>query len=395
MTRAARATEPARPSEFEDSFGRDGLAYHRHLALGALFAVLVLVVVAGGLAWGQYKDSKRTALGGERARAVLAGRVVETYFRGQLSTLRSIAGAPSVVARDLPVMQRYVDRLQDRRAPTFSGGVAWIDRSGIARVSTVHRAAAQHVNLSDRSYSRHVIATGAPYVSESINSRLTHRNVVVMATPTRDHKGRLTGMLVGALRLQPFAMTRDSLDLGGADLSILDRNGRSILDGSRMPRNAGLARSLDGAGTRADTRGLDGSPHHAVAFSASGVAGWTVVIDQPRSRLFGAARRAFLLELALVAAAASFVLFLIAVTLLRGRRDAARERTRAQQRRALLRTVGDASLGSEVSDGLVAGLSGSFPGALCIVALEDEHHLHLELSGSAEVRSPRPRTRAR
>jgi serine phosphatase RsbU (regulator of sigma subunit)/anti-sigma regulatory factor (Ser/Thr protein kinase) len=77
------------------------------------------------------------------------------------------------------------------------------------------------------------------------------------------------------------------------------------------------------------------------------------------------------------------VLFLIAVTLLRGRRDATRERIRARQRRELLRTVGDASLGSAVSDGLVAGLHEAFPGALCIVALEDEHH-RLALSASAD-----------
>ena len=94
------------------------------------------------------------------------------------------------------------------------------------------------------------------------------------------------------------------------------------------------------------------------------------MIDRPRSVLFADARRGLFLELALVAAAASIVLFLIGLILLRGRREAERERTRARQRRELSRILGSASLGSEVSDGLVAGLADAFPGALCIVALE-------------------------
>ena len=138
----------------------------------------------------------------------------------------------------------------------------------------------------------------------------------------------------------------------------------------------------------ADTRGLDGSAGHALAYSTSRVPGWTIVIDEPRSTLFANARRGFLLELALIAAAASLVLFLIAYMVLRGRREAERERTRERQRRNLTRILGDASLGSEVSDGLVAGLSDAFPGALCIVALEGADHQHLELAASAEGSFP-------
>ena len=82
------------------------------------------------------------------------------------------------------------------------------------------------------------------------------------------------------------------------------------------------------------------------------------------------------------------MLFLIAFILLRGRRDAERERTRARQRRDLSRILGSASLGSEVSDGLVAGLADAFPGALCIVALEAEDHHGLALSASADGAFP-------
>ena len=387
MSRNDSSAESARPPEIEEAFDRDGRAYRRHLATGSLLAVLVLVVVAGALAWEQYSDARRSALAGQRARALLAGSVIETSLRGELSTLKSIAGAPSVVTRDLPAMRRYLARLQTAHHLTFSGGLGWIDARGRIRVATVGEAGARSLDVSDRGYFRRVMASGESYVSESISSRLTHRRIVVMAAPTRDAHGRLTGVLVGTLRLDPFALTRRALGLAGPDLSILDRVGNSILDHSPLPANATLARSLHGSGTIADTRGLDGSPHHAVTYSTSHIAGWTVVIDRPRSELFSAPRRAFLLELALVAAVASLVLFQVVLTLLRGRRESAREGIRTRQRRELLRAISDASLGSEVSNGLAAGLADSFPGALCIVALEGEHH-QLELSACSDGAFP-------
>ena len=112
------------------------------------------------------------------------------------------------------------------------------------------------------------------------------------------------------------------------------------------------------------------------------------MVDEPRTVLFADARRGLFLELALVAAVASIVLFLIGFVLLRGRREAERERTRARQRRDLSIVLGSASLGSEVSDGLVAGLAEVFPGALCVVAMDAEDHHGLELTASAEGAFP-------
>ena len=74
--------------------------------------------------------------------------------------------------------------------------------------------------------------------------------------------------------------------------------------------------------------------------------------------------------------------------MLHGRREAERERTRSRQRHELSNILGSASLGTDVSDGLVAGLADSFPEALCIVALEDADHHGLTLSASAEGAFP-------
>jgi serine phosphatase RsbU (regulator of sigma subunit)/anti-sigma regulatory factor (Ser/Thr protein kinase) len=63
-------------------------------------------------------------------------------------------------------------------------------------------------------------------------------------------------------------------------------------------------------------------------------------------------------------------------------------RRRSHQRHDLTRILGGAALGSDVSDGLVAGLAEAFPAALCIVALEDPDGPGLALSGSHEGTFP-------
>ena len=379
---------PETPPEIEDAFARPGIAYRRQLAVGVLLAVLLLVAMAGGLAWKQYTSAQRTALGNERSRALLAGSVVDTYFRGELAALRGIAGAPSVVTSDTPAMQRYFKRLQQSDGRAFSAGLGWVDSTGIERVSSASGVVARKLDVSDRSYFRQVMATGRPYVSEAVRSRTDGMRVIVMAVPTRDASGRVTGVLSAALLGRPFAITGSSLNLGGAGVTILDRDGRSVLTGSAVRAPAAWSSDCTARASWVSTRGLDGGAHHVVAYASSAIPGWTIVIDQPRAELFADARRGFLLELALVAAASLIVLFLIGFVLRRGRREAERERARAAQRRDLDRILGSASLGSEVSDGLVAGLSETFPGALCIVALEAEDHQGLALSALAEGAFP-------
>ena len=179
-----------------------------------------------------------------------------------------------------------------------------------------------------------------------------------MAVPTRDAARAPDGRAGGARAAAGRSRSRSgSLDLGGAGLSILDRDGTSRSWAAGRAAAALAPHAARHRRPRGHAAASTARPDHAIAYTTSAIPGWTIVIDQPRSVLFADARRGFFLELALVAAAGSIVLFLIGFILLRGRREAERERTRARQRRDLSRILGSASLGSEVSDGLVAGLS--------------------------------------
>jgi hypothetical protein len=303
----------------------------RPVALAALAALLLFAGVAGALAWRQYHDAEDTALTNARARAVLAGSIFDIYFGGQIGTLTSIAQAPVVQATDEAGMLAYFKRVQPPKGKLFPGGLSWVDRQGIARLST-NRARPQRIaDVSDRSYFREPMKTGAPFVSEGLTSRVTNQQIITTAVPTRDASGEITGVLVGSLLLKPSNPSQASLELGFEGLAIIDRKGQSLLAGFVHPKRFeegkrfGKARS----GVLSDTQGLDGRSGHVLAFARATVPGWTVILDRPRSDVFAAARRTLVLEIVLLGGVALLDLILLLWILARARSEARAERERA------------------------------------------------------------------
>ena len=268
----------------EAVFGRGASAFRKRLGLGALVLVLLLVVLGVLLAWRQYDDGKDHALTEMRARVVLASTVFDTYFAGQLSTLATIANAPSVVRTDTGEMGRYFARLQNgQKQKLFTGGLGWIDREGVSRVSGTSPVGSR-LNVSDRSFFRVVMTTGRPFISEGLTTRVGKKRAVVMAVPTRDASGRLTGVLAGALELRPSGANPRTTDLGFEGLVVVDRAGQqlTLTSFARPDNSALLAKLRKGTGVLSGTRGLDGSTGRVVAFANSTAPGWTTAIDRPR-----------------------------------------------------------------------------------------------------------------
>jgi serine phosphatase RsbU (regulator of sigma subunit) len=211
----------------------------------------------------------------------------------------------------------------------------------------------------------------------------------VIAVPTHDATGRLTGVLAGGLLVEPSSAGKDpaSVDLGYAGLAIFDREGQSVLAGFTKPRNAALLARLrhvgSGGAVLGDTPGLAGEPNHVVAYAISRVPTWVVAIDQPRSKVLSAARRSLLLALTLIAGVAALVLLLIIRTVRRARREAERGEAQAQQQRELAGVLASASAVAEVSQALAESLETAFPGAIVVVALAAEDRLGVRIAATA------------
>jgi serine phosphatase RsbU (regulator of sigma subunit) len=307
----------------------------RWLPLLALATLLLFAVVGGALAWQQYRDAQRTDRKDARAKAVVAATLFDSAFNGLIGTLRSISQAPVVVGRHEAGMLAYFKRVQPKNGKLFPGGLAWIDREGKVRVSTNRIKPRPVADVSDRAYFSTAIRTGKPYISSGLTARTSHRHVIVIAQPTRDAKGEITGVLVGTLLIKPATNNQRTIDLGYTGLAILDRENQLVLSDFAHPRSLVALRRFGKAtsGVLSDAPGLDGSPGHVVAYARSAVPQWSVILDRPRAEVFGDARRTLLVELGLIAAAALFGIALLVWILVRVRSEARELAEQARRRR--------------------------------------------------------------
>ena len=165
-------------------------------------------------------------------------------------------------------MQSYFRRVGPPGSPPFTGGIGWIDRSGMVRATNT--AGPPIGSLSSREYFRRVVATHKPYVSAGLVGKTIRQPVIVVAVPTFGPGGDFTGVLAGSILLRTVAESRQALELGYGNLQLVDRNGQLLLGGLAHVTNTALLGRIRGNGTGVVSgRGLDGRGDHVVAFAAA------------------------------------------------------------------------------------------------------------------------------
>ncbi len=348
---------------------RSSRAFHRRLVGAVFLAVAALAAVSVVLAWRQYDSSKTRDLTDLEARVVAVSALANVAFQGQITSLEVVAKSPVVAAGKAAAMSSYFRRLQSAKSPLFSGSIAWLDLAGELKASSMSVAA---VNVSQRTYFRKVRATGAPYVSAGLTSVRLHRQVVVVAVPTRNRAGRVNGVLTGSLLLSTLRENREALQLGYGGLNILDRNGHLLLSTLVPTTNTALVKRVwsESTGIVPATAGLNGQRDDAVAFARAAIPDWVIVIAQPRSTLFAAATRALLLELASLGAVVLLVGVVLVVLVRRSRRSTAIYDRRARSWGGLTRALASATTQPEVANALLESLAEAFAGAIGVVTVD-------------------------
>ena len=338
-----------------------------------MLALATLTVLALGLVWRQYDDAKRDAMDELQSRAILAATVFDTYFAGQLASLSAIAASPSVRSGDVESMTRYFASFRPGKGGPFDAGVGWIDLAGRQRATSDPRGPTS-LGFDDRTYFSSVVSTKKPFVSEVIVGRNSERRIVVMSVPTRDTRGRLTGVLAGGLVLPPSREDSGSTDLGYDELEVLDRNGQQITQRNlKRPANRELVSMLRASkeGVLDDTAGLDGSEGRIVAYASSAAPSWVAVLDQPASTVFADARRALVIEATLLAAATAVIVGLIWWTVRRARRDLRRQRARVSGWAELTRALNAATSVEDLRRSLAIALATEFPASSVLILIDE------------------------
>ncbi len=268
-------------------------------------------------------------------------------------------------------MSEYFRRVETGGGSIFTGGVGWLNRSGDVIASSTKGPPA---NLSDRLYFRRVMATGRAYVSAGLVGRRLAQPIIVVAVPTRNAAGRLSGVLTGAIRLRTLGRTRQTSDLGFEGLTIVDRNGRLILGGLSKTGNQPLLARIERLrnGHLANTTGFDGHDHHIVAFATATVPSWTIAIDRPASAVYASARRSLGLELLSLTLGVIAVLTILALLAKRSRREIETQGEQAQSWSRLTRGLALASNSAEVADTVLDSVQAVFPDSVVVVSVDSE-----------------------
>jgi anti-sigma regulatory factor (Ser/Thr protein kinase) len=370
-----------------DVLHRDSAFLRRWLVAAACAAVLLLAGISIVLAWRQYDDAKGQARTDLRARVTAVASIVDASFGGQIGTLTSLARSRPVLGERPADLSALLRRVNPPGTAPFTGGMGWIDRRGIARASNLPQTATRSV--ADRGYFKAVVATRKPYVSAGLVSRGVKQPVIVVAVPTFDPRGKLTGVLAGSILLRTVGESRQALDLGFGNLQLIDRDGQLLLGGLTHVQNTALLERIRklGAGVVSGD-GFDGSGDDVVAFATARVPGWVTAIDRPAPSVYASARHAFFLELGSVLAAVVLVLAILAFVIQRARRDAEIYNERARAWSGLSRTLASATTPSQVADAVLATLTATFPNAVAVVGIEGHGRLQVR-AASRMVRARR------
>ncbi len=346
-------------------------AVRRRLIGGAAIGAIVLATVSGSLAWRQYRADQHQAVKDLSSRVALTGIIANTFFSSGLSTLESVTQAPAVRSTDIPEMGPYFKRVDATGGKLFNGGISWSNTVGNIMASSSGTTA----NISDREYFQQTLATRRPYVSGGLIGKQSRKPVVVVAIPTFDAAGRLTGVLTGGIRLGSFGKSGQTEELGLSGLTVVDRNGQLILQqGLGHISNTALLSRMQAAkaGIINGTAGLEGGSGHVVAFSTAALPDWTIAVDQPESAVYAGARHSLLLDLASIGVAVLVVFAILALAVRRSGRQIREQGQQAQSWTRLTRTLAAASTPAEVADAMLETVQEVFPDAVIVVSVHSE-----------------------
>ena len=213
-------------------------------------------------------------------------------------------------------------------------------------------------------------------MSGGLIGKQSRKPVVVVAIPTFDAAGRLTGVLTGGIRLGSLGKSGQTEELGLSGLTVVDRNGQLILQqGLGHVSNTALLARMQAAktGVVKGTAGLEGGSHHVVAFSTAALPAWTIAVDEPevrRSMPAPGTRSSSISRRSASPCSSCSRSSRLAVR--RSGRQIREQGQQAQSWTRLTRTLAAASTPAEVADAMLETVQEVFPDAVIVVSVHSE-----------------------
>lgn len=226
------------------------------------------------------------------ARALAA--TTDAYVEGHLNTIVTLAATRA--ARDPRVVADTEALLADflRVNPEWSA-IALFGPDGRNIASTAGPPGT--IDVTDRSYFRHVLETGTPILSEAVIGRPMNEPLIALAAPV-DLVGGGRAVIAAALPAESVARhVRILPPVGEMRVELVDQRGQLFVhpdpDRARMLTSARGRRDVEAAlsGRVGTTRIADGGPETLVAYAPVLRTGWGVLLLEPTASAFAAERR--------------------------------------------------------------------------------------------------------
>lgn len=197
-----------------------------------LWLVVCIVVVLSGVS--AVLSVRHAAQSDDRATAralegvLTSASTVEEYITQRIDVLQALATAPIFVEGNAEAQDAHFARL-DVEAVGFGAGLGLEDLNGVMTAYSNATSPEASVDVSGRSYVRELLRTGEPYVGEAAATRPTGSLAIPISVPVRTLDGELTGLLVGALRLDAGG-DPPLLRIVADNVTVVDRNGQVIVE---------------------------------------------------------------------------------------------------------------------------------------------------------------------
>jgi signal transduction histidine kinase len=291
------------PSLTHDGGLRSRLAPGTRLILFAVPVVLLLGAIGFVLAWRNYQSQRVLLVDESKLLAVSAAADADRFLRGEIGLLEAVAASPTMRGPNQAAIEVYLQELVTAQPQML--GIDWIDLGGAVRAMAPAMEAEATLNVSDRDYFQSVTRQEAPYVSAATAGRPADRAAVVVAVPTRDTGGALSGVISARIGLDQLEEALTAFRPRGAGgLLVVDRADTLIVDTEQraarrdLSGSALLQRSRErDSGVWTGVEGLDGAAERIVSFASAPSGGWVVFVERPADDAFAPARRTLIAEI--------------------------------------------------------------------------------------------------
>ena len=168
----------------------------------SLFVTVVISALAFSALWYFEGELKNTISKQQFTMVTAMAEEIDSKIQNVQQELTAVAGStPSNLAGNPLEAQNFLDTQAGMRS-VFDNGIVIFSPDGTLTVASPAEPRLQGKDYTFRDYIKNTVATGRPQISMPFFSTQSHHHPIVMFTaPFFDAKGKMTGILAGALDL--------------------------------------------------------------------------------------------------------------------------------------------------------------------------------------------------